>query len=270
MRIKKLLLVAFMVVAFAATSWATEITVKGSTTVLPIMQKAVEAYMKANPSITLSVSGGGSGNGIKAIIDGTTDICMASRFMKDKEVKLAMEKGVYPVPFAVAIDALVPVVHPSNAVSDLTIEQLRDIYMGKITNWKDLGGDDKAIVVISRDTSSGTYETWEGKIMHKERVFAGALLQASNGAVAQAVAKNKYAIGYIGYGYLDSNLKALKVNSIEGNPDTAASGKYPVSRFLYIFTNGWPEGDLASFVMYMLSPKYGQVHAKDAGYVPLY
>lgn len=270
MRIKNLLLVAIMVVAFAANAMATDITVKGSTTVLPIMQKAVEAYMKAHLEIALSVSGGGSGNGIKAIIDGTTDICMASRFMKDKEVKLAMEKGVYPVPFAVAIDALVPVVNPDNHVADLSIEQLRDIYMGKITNWKTVGGADKQIVVISRDTSSGTYETWEGKIMKKERVFPGALLQASNGSVAQAVSKNKYAIGYVGYGYLDATLKALSVNGIEGNPDTAASGKYPVSRFLYIFTKGWPEGDVAAFVMYMLAPQYGQKHAKDAGFVPLY
>jgi phosphate transport system substrate-binding protein len=270
MRIKNLLLAAFMVVAFSASAWAAQIGVSGSTTVLPIMQKAVEAYMKAHPETTLSVSGGGSGNGIKAIIDGTTDLCMASRFMKDKEVALAMEKGVYPVPFAIAIDALVPVVHPENPVGDLTIEQLRDIYTGKIANWKDLGGDDKQIVVISRDTSSGTYETWEEKIMNKERVFAGALLQASNGAVAQAVSKNKYAIGYVGYGYLDSSLKALKVNGIEGNPETASSGKYPVARFLYVFTKGWPEGELASFVMYLLHPKYGQVHAKDAGYVPLY
>lgn len=270
MRIKSVFLAAVMVLALSLTAQAAGMTVKGSTTVLPIMQKAVEAYMKANPGITISVSGGGSGNGIKAIIDGSTDIAMASRFMKDKEVALAMERGVYPVPFAVGIDALVPIVHPSNSVSALTSAQLKDIYMGKVTNWKEVGGPDKQIVVISRDTSSGTYETWEGKIMKKERVFAGALLQASNGAVVQAVSKNKYAIGYIGYGYLDSSTKALSVDGVEGNPDTAASGKYPISRFLYIFTNGWPKGDLAKFVMYLIHPKYGQVHAKEAGYVPLY
>ncbi|BBD09927.1 PstS family phosphate ABC transporter substrate-binding protein [Desulfovibrio ferrophilus] len=270
MRIKSIILAALMVMAFSMTASATSMTVKGSTTVLPIMQKAVEAYMKANPGISISVSGGGSGNGIKAIIDGSTDIAMASRFMKDKEVKLAMEKGVYPVPFAVGIDALVPVVHPSNTVAGLTRAQLKDIYQGKITNWKDLGGIDKKIVVISRDTSSGTYETWEGKIMKKERVFAGALLQASNGAVVQAVSKNKYAIGYIGYGYLDKSTKALTVDGIEGNPETASSGKYPVSRFLYVFTKGWPKGETAKFIMYLLHPKYGQAHAKAAGYVPLY
>jgi len=270
MKFKSLFLAALMVMAFSMTASAASITVKGSTTVLPIMQKAVEAYMKANPDVTISVSGGGSGNGIKAIIDGSTDIAMASRFMKDKEVSQAVEKGVYPVPFAVGIDALVPIVHPSNGVKELSRDQLKEIYMGKITNWKEVGGDDKTIVVISRDTSSGTYETWEEKVMHKERVFAGALLQASNGAVVQAVSKNKYAIGYIGYGYLDNSTKALVVDGIEGNPETAASGKYPISRFLYVFTNNWPSGDLAKFIMYLINPKQGQVHAKEAGYVPLY
>lgn len=270
MRIKNLVLTAIMVVSMVSGAFAADLSVKGSTTVLPIMQKAVEAYQKANPSTAISVSGGGSGNGIKAIIDGTTDIAMASRFMKDKEVKLAMEKSVYPVPFAVGIDALVPVVHPTNPVQNITRAELKAIYKGEIKNWKEVGGPDKRIVVISRDTSSGTYETWEGKIMNKERVFAGALLQASNGAVVQAVSKNKYAIGYIGYGYLDSSTKALTVDGIEGNPETASSGKYPVARYLYIFTNGWPTGETAKFVMYLLNPRQGQAHVKAAGYVPLY
>jgi phosphate transport system substrate-binding protein len=106
--------------------------------------------------------------------------------------------------------------------------------------------------------------------MNKERVYAGALLQASNGAVVQAVSKNKYAIGYIGYGYLDSSTKAVTVDGIEGNPETASSGEYPISRYLYIFTKGWPKGETAKFVMYLVNPRQGQKHVKDAGYVPLY
>lgn len=117
--------------------------------------------MKANPDITVSVSGGGSGNGIKALIDGTANIANSSRFIKQEEVKMAVEKGRYPVPFGVAIDAIIPVVHPSNTIADLTIEQLHDIYAGKIKNWKELGGQDRPIAVVSRDTSSGTYEVWE-------------------------------------------------------------------------------------------------------------
>ena len=126
--------------------------------------------MKMNPDVKISLSGGGSSNGIKALIDGSTDIANASRFIKDKEVKKAVENGVYPVPYAVAYDSIIPVVHPSNSLTDITTAQLKDIYMGKIKNFKEIGGSDRPIVICSRDTSSGTFETWEGKVMNKEKV----------------------------------------------------------------------------------------------------
>jgi phosphate transport system substrate-binding protein len=154
-----------LVTLLANGAWAGNVRIDGSTTVLPIAQKVAEAYMKEHPEVSISVSGGGSGNGIKAIIDGTTDIADSSRFIKDDEVKQAVEKGSYPVPFAVAYDCIVPVVHPGNAVGNLTLEQLKGIYEGKITNWKEVGGPDLKIVVISRDTSSGTYEVWEDKVL---------------------------------------------------------------------------------------------------------
>src|SRR5210317_81685 len=135
--------------------------------------------MKAHPDVNISLSGGGSSNGIKAIIDGSTDIANASRFIKSKEVALANEKGVYPVPFAVAYDSIIPVVHPSNNLDAITLAQLKDIYMGKISNFKAIGGPDLKIVICSRDTSSGTYETWEGKVMKKERVTPRAQVMAS-------------------------------------------------------------------------------------------
>ena len=261
-------------VLFACVSinqaWAGSININGSTTVLPIAQKVAEAYMKEFPDVSISVSGGGSGNGIKALIDGTTDIADSSRFIKEKEVKEAVEKGRYPVPFAVAYDCIIPVVHPGNPVKNITLDQLKGIYMGEIKNWKELGGKDKKIVVISRDTSSGTYEVWEEKVMKKERVFPAALLQASNGAVAQAVSKNENAIGYVGVGYLNKDLKGLTVNGIEGNPETTLNGKYPISRALYMFTPGWPQGDVLKFINYVLNPKKGQPYVKDAGFVPLY
>lgn len=266
MRIKHLLLTAALVLTMVSSSFAASLSVKGSTTVLPIMQRAVEAYQKANPGMSISVSGGGSGNGIKAIIDGTTDVAMASRFMKGKEVKLAMEKGVYPVPFAVGIDALVPVVHPSNPVSNLTRAQLKAIYKGEVKNWKDVGGPDRKIVVISRDTSSGTYETWEGKIMNKERVYAGALLQASNGAVAQAVSKNKLAIGYVGLAYVNDELHGLTVDGVEANVKTALNGDYPISRGLNCYTPGQPTGDAKGLLDFMLSPA-GQDLAESTGFI---
>ena len=271
MKSKWVLALALVVLAAVCNgAWAGSININGSTTVLPIAQKVAEAYMKEHPDVSISVSGGGSGNGIKALIDGTTDVATSSRFIKDKEAQAAIAKGRYPVPFAVAYDCIVPVVHPSNPLQDITIEQLRDIYMGKVKNWKEIGGPDSGIVVISRDTSSGTYEVWEEKVMNKERVYAGALLQASSGAVAQAVAKNKNAIGYVGFGYLNNELKGLSVNGVVGNEQTTLSGQYPISRALFMFTQGWPQGDILNFINYMLNPKTGQTYVKEAGFVPLY
>jgi phosphate transport system substrate-binding protein len=268
MRIKSILMTAVIMVFFAASGSAANIDVNGSTTVLPIMQKAVEAYMSKHPEIEFTVSGTGSGNGIKAMIDGTTDIAMASRFIKDKEVKAAFEKGVYPVPFVVGIDALVPVVHPSNPVENLSLDQMKKIYMGEIKNWEDVGGPDKRIVVISRDTSSGTYETWSKIVLNKERVFPGALLQASNGAVVQAVSKNPNAIGYIGYGYLNGDVKQIAADGVMGGPDTLA--KYPISRDLYVFTDGWPKGETKGFIMWLQNPHKGQKYVDEAGYMRLW
>jgi phosphate transport system substrate-binding protein len=256
--------------AFSGPTMAGEnIVIKGSTTVLPIGQKAAEIFMKAHPDVNISVSGGGSGNGVKAIIDGSCDVAMASRFVKGKEIVLACEKQVHLVPHRVAVDCIVPVVHPGNPLQDITLEMLKSIYTGKVTNWKALGGDDKPIVVISRDTSSGTYEVWHKKVLEKERVMPGALLQASNGAVAQAVAKNPYAIGYVGIGYLNKDLKGLKVNSVEASAASAMDGSYPISRALFMFTNGWPKGVVMSFLNYILSPE-GQKMVEEEGFVPLY
>jgi len=254
----------------AAMAWAGNLVIKGSTTVLPITQKIAEAYMKEHPDVKISISGGGSGEGIKALIDKSTDIADSSRFIKEKEVKLAVENGQYPVPFAVAYDCIIPVVHPSNTMKNITLDQLKEMYMGNIKNWKEIGGPDSPVVVISRDTSSGTYEVWQERVLKEERVFPGALLQASNGAVVQAVSKNKNAIGYIGLGYLDKSTKALSINGIEGSAETTLNGTYPVSRALYMFTAGWPSGDILNFINYVLNPKKGQIMIGEIGFVPLY
>ncbi|RZB30013.1 MAG: phosphate transport system substrate-binding protein [Desulfobacteraceae bacterium Eth-SRB1] len=272
MKLRTLLIsVIALTVCFTANLvFAGNIVIKGSTTVLPIAQKVAEIYMKDNPDVKISISGGGSGNGIKALIDGSTDIADSSRFIKTKEVKLAVENGRYPVPFAVAYDCIVPVVHPGNNITNLTMAQLKDIYMGKIRNWKKIGGPDRPVVVISRDTSSGTYEVWYKKVMKKERVFPRALLQASNGAIVQAVANNKNAIGYIGLGYMTGSIKALRVNNLEGSAETTLNGTYPISRPLYMFTQGWPKGDTLNFINFIVHPEKGQKYVSEAGYVPLY
>jgi len=250
------------------TAGADTLKIEGSTTVLPIAQKAAEAFMKANPGVNVSVSGGGSGNGIKAIVDGTIDVATSSRFIKDKEIANAVKNNIYPVPFAVAYDCIVPVVHPSNPVNDLTIDQLKGIYEGKIRNWKEVGGDDLQIVVISRDTSSGTYEIWEEKVLQGSRVSPAAMLQASSGAVVQAVSKNRYAIAYVGLSYLNKDVKATKVNGVEASLETAAA--FPVSRPLFMFTKGWPTGTTLQFMNFLLHPRKGQQIVSEAGYIPLY
>jgi phosphate transport system substrate-binding protein len=266
----KALLIVLALVLTAGNGSAGTIKINGSTTVLPITQKAAEAYMAENPGVNVSVSGGGSGNGIKAIIDGTTDIAMSSRFIKQNEVGMAVEKGRYPVPFAVAYDCIVPVVHSSNPVKDLSLDQLKAIYTGAVRNWKDLGGENREIVIVSRDTSSGTYEVWDELVLKKERVTPRALLQASNGAVVQAVSKNPNALGYVGFGYLNPSLRALTVNGVEGNPENAKTGRYPVSRALFMFTPGWPEGQPAGFLRFLMDPEKGQKLVLEAGFVPLY
>jgi phosphate transport system substrate-binding protein len=264
------LVLALAGIMVATSALAGNIVVKGSTTVLPIAQKVAEAYMKENPDTSISISGGGSGNGIKAIIDGTTDVADSSRFIKNKEVALAVQNGVYPVPFAVAYDCIVPIVHPSNPVTNLTLDQLKAIYKGEIKNWKEVGGPNLQIVVVSRDTSSGTYEVWEEKVMKKERVYPGALLQASNGAVAQAVAKNKNAVGYIGLGYVNNAVKTLSANGVKGSAETTLNGTFTVSRPLYMFTKKWPTGDIAKFINYVMHPDKGQKMVGKIGFVPLY
>uniref|UniRef100_A0A7C4AIE3 Phosphate-binding protein n=1 Tax=Fundidesulfovibrio putealis TaxID=270496 RepID=A0A7C4AIE3_9BACT len=247
----------------------TNIRVDGSTTVLPAMQKIVEAYMKANPGVNITVSGGGSGNGIKAIIDGTTNVAMSSREMKDKELQAAKEKGRAVKPMVIAMDALAPIVNPGNPVAGLTSEQLQGIYSGKIKNWKDVGGEDKEIVVISRDTSSGTYEAWQELIMKDQKVTPAALLQASSGAVLQVVGKNKAAIAYDGYAYVNNTVKALKVNGIAGSEKTVADKTYPVSRPLFIIVPESATPEVKQFVDFIMDPAKGQKIIGEVGYFPV-
>lgn len=245
------------------------IVITGSTTVLPVMQKVGEEFMALHPDIVLSISGGGSGNGIKALNDGLCDIAMSSRDLKDGERHLAARRGLSLVRTTIALDALAPVVHPDNRIDGLSDAQLRDIYAGRITNWKEVGGEDAPIVVISRDSSSGTFETWAELMMRKERVMPGALLQPSNGAVAQAVADNRNAIGYIGFGYLNRKLKALRVNGKTLTTQTATDGTWPIARELYLFTNGEPAGDTKRLIAFLLDPQKGQKAVAAVGYIPL-
>ena len=265
---KQVLLASLCLLLSAGAAFAENIVIKGSTTVLPIAQAALEAYMKVHPGVNISLSGGGSGDGIKALIDKSTDIATSSREMKAKEMELAKSRGVNPVAHTVAIDALTPIVHPRNRISGLTIDQLSQIYQGKIKNWKEVGGDDLQIVVVSRDSSSGTFESWAQLVLNNAKVTPRAQLQASSGAVVQAVSKNRYAISYVGIGYLNQSVKSLTVNGVQASAKTALSKEYPIARPLYMVTNGQPTGDAARFIKFVLSPA-GQKLVVREGFVPV-
>ncbi len=260
---QQMILALAFLMAGAGTLFAETIVIKGSTTVLPIAQAALEAYMKANPGAKISLSGGGSGEGIKALIDKSTDIATSSREIKESEIALAKSKGVNPTAAVVAIDAIVPIVNPKNRVRDLTIDQLSQIYQGKITNWKEVGGDDLQIVVISRDSSSGTFESWNELVLNRAKVTPRAQLQASNGAIVQTVSKNRYALGYIGLGYLDKTVKALTVGGVPASATTAIAKTYPISRPLYMYTNGEPQGETAKFIAFVLGSEGQKIVARE-------
>jgi phosphate transport system substrate-binding protein len=247
-----------------------KIVVDGSTTVGPIAKAFAEYYMAEHKGVTITVSESGSGIGAKSLINGTCDVADMSRFMKDTEFKAAVEAAVFPVAHVVAMDGIAVIVHPSNPVKNLTIEQARDIYMGRIANWKDVGGPDKPIVVISRDTNSGTYETFEELVMSKQKMAKEVEYVGSNGAIRQRVQSTPAAIGYVGLGFADRTVKTLSINGIQPSQATVVSGVYPIARPLYMFTNGYPKlgSPLHAFVTLHLTPK-GQEIIETIGFVPV-
>jgi phosphate transport system substrate-binding protein len=267
--VKKIIFgVALVIFTGSLAIAADSIVIKGSTTVLPISQSALEAFTKVNKGAQISLSGGGSGEGIKALIDKSADIGNSSREIKKEEITLAESKGVKPLAHVVAHDALIPVVHPKNRVKGLSTDQLSQIYQGKITNWKEVGGEDLKIVVISRDSSSGTFESWDHFVMKKAKVTPKAQMLASSGAIYTAVSKNRYAIGYLGMGYVKKDVKALEVDGVAATPESALSKQYPFSRELYMYTNGEPTGETAKFIAFLKSPEGQKIVAKE-GFVPL-
>ena len=247
-----------------------KIIIDGSTTVGPIAKAFAEYFMSKHPNVNVTVSESGSGNGAKSLINGACDVADMSRFMKLKEYSAAVDKGVTPVAHVVAMDGLAIIVHPSNPVGKLTIKQVKDIYMGKITNWKEIGGPDVAIIIISRDTNSGTYETFEKLVMNKEKIIDRAEYVGSNGAVRSRVQSTPAAVGYVGLGFLDKTVKGLKVNGIYPTLKTIATGTYPIARPLFMFTNGYPRmgSHVYRFVTFYLTEE-GQKIVERIGFVPV-
>ncbi|MEA3254452.1 MAG: phosphate ABC transporter substrate-binding protein [Candidatus Altiarchaeota archaeon] len=242
------------------------LSIAGSTTVQPIAAKAAEEFMKKNPGVIVSVQGGGSGTGVKMVAEGSADIGDASRELKETE------KTKYPdlKPYAIAGDGIAVVAHPANSVSGLTKQQVQDIFSGKITNFKGVGGPDKEIMVVIREEGSGTRATFEELVMNKGKTAnAGdALQKPSNGAAKAAIAGNENAIGYIGLGYVDETVKDLKIDGVTPSTATIKSGAYPISRKLYMITNGEASGLKKRFIDFVLSDE-GQEIVEEEGFIKI-
>lgn len=243
-------------------------------------QAWAEKYMEENPEEFVAVTGGGSGTGLSSLISGTCDIAMSSRNIKEKEIALAKQKGINPYEIKVGLDGLAVVVNPKNPVNKLTLEQLAGIFSGKITNWKELGGPDSKIAVLSREVNSGTHVYFKEHVLRKndpssrEEFAPGALMLPSSQAIADEVAGNTQAIGYYGMGYISpkqqpvSIAKDGKLDFVAPAIENVLSGKYPISRPLFLYTNGEPRGTVKKFVDFALCAE-GQEVVLKTDFVPV-
>lgn len=257
------------------------IQIKGSDTMVNLGQAWAEEYMRQHPELSIAITGGGSGTGIAALINGTTDIAQSSRDMKAEE-KEAVRKatGKEVKEFKVGMDALAVIAHPQNPVSELSIDQLSGIFTGKITNWKELGGSDEALLVLSRERNSGTHVYFLEHVVRKgnakgpEEFGSNVLMMPSSQAIAQEVSRSRAAIGYMGLGYVGKKHKPLLIKKGPNDPavgpniETAQNGTYPISRPLYIYTAGEPEGEVKAFIDFAMSAE-GQEIVKVMDFVPL-
>jgi len=249
---------------------ADTLQLEGSTTVGPIADAFAEYFKSIYPDLQITVKKTGSGDGAAALVDNRCDIANMSRFMKEKEFKDAVAKNIFPVAHVVAMDGVCVIVHPSNPVKALTTEHVRNIYMGKIRNWRELGGPNMPIVPISRDTSSGTYETFHGLVMAKKQMAANVEYVNANPQAHARVRNTQGAIGYVGLGFVDSNVKALEIDKVKPSRKTIAGGTYPVSRPLYMFTAGYPKlGTMTHRFVTFYYTEQGQELVEAKGFVPL-
>jgi phosphate transport system substrate-binding protein len=273
----KIAMAALALTAGAAstrTAWAGTVTVKGSDTMVVLGQRWAEEYMKKHPTTTIQVTGGGSGTGISALINGTTDVCEASRSMKDAEKKqLADKAGAPPLETVVAKDGLSVYVNDTNPLTELTMAQLKAIFTGKVDNWKAVGGPDAKIIPYSRENSSGTYVFFKEHVLENADYTPRAQAMPGTAAVVNAVVKEKNGIGYGGAAYA-KGIKVLKIKkddksvAIEPDDKTIKSGTYPLSRPLFFYTKTGPSADIKAFVDWVLSAE-GQGIVTKVGYFPI-
>ncbi len=253
------------------------VVVKGSDTMVNLSAAWAEAFMKDHPETMVSVTGGGSGVGIAALLAGSADVCNSSRDLQPKEKKQGADNGVNCVETNVALDGIAIVVNPANPLTEISSEQLMKIYTGKASNWKDINGQDAKILILSRETSSGTYVFFQEHVLQKQDYSPAVRLMPATSAIIEAVASDKTAIGYVGLGYAASakdRVKLLPVkadaagSAIQPTEESVRSGKYWISRPLHCYTNGKPKGAVKAFLDFCLSPA-GQNIVREQGYVPL-
>ncbi len=253
---------------------------KGSDTIVNLALAWAEQYQSDYPNIRLTVTGGGSGTGIAALVNGTVDIANASRQIKQKEIDLAAEQGIVPVEHIIARDAMAVIVNPENPVTELTLKQISDIYSGVYTNWSEVGGDDRPIVRLSRETNSGTHVYFLETVLRlgdkeSKTLFSTTtlLLPSSEGIIVE-VRQNPNAIGYDGLGYVPHDLKVIAIAPEEGDEyilpsvETVNSGTYPIARDLYMYTNGEPKGIVAEYLDWIMQG-VAQDIVKELGFVPI-
>jgi phosphate transport system substrate-binding protein len=270
---RKTFAITMLLATMAASAWAGQISMRGSDTMVRLGQRWAEEYMKLHPEVTIQVSGGGSGTGIAALLNGTVDVCQASRDMKAQEYTDAESKGIKPFRVAVALDGIAVFVNDANPVKELTLEQLRGIYTGSITNWKEVGGPAHIIILYGRENNSGTYAYFKEHVLKNEDYADVTQTLPGTAAVVNAVAHDQYGIGYGGIAW-DKGVVALGVKKDDKSPavvpniETVSGGTYPISRELYWFFNGAPTGDIKALLNWSLSPE-GQKLAETIDYVGL-
>ncbi|WGS64990.1 phosphate ABC transporter substrate-binding protein PstS family protein [Marinitoga aeolica] len=271
---KKVLLV-IVLMSIMVISFSAKLVIKGSNTIFPIAQLWIEELKKEKPDLEITLEGAGSSTGIAALFNGTTDIANASRFLKEKEIKKMNEEGKYFAPIVIAYDGIAIIVNPKLGINDISLETLKGIYTGKLRTWNQVSPNlpKKRIVIYSRNTASGTFETFEKKVLKEARMAPTVKMVESTQFEIDQVARNPYAIAYVGVGYVNNSVKVLKVEGVEPTKLNVLKATYPISRPLYMFidvSNGWPEtGIIKEYITFGLSKK-GQELAEKAGYIAAY
>lgn len=236
--------------------------IAGGTAHIPVMNEAAKRIMTQNPRIRISVAGGGTGIGVQKAGEGLVDIGNTGRALSAEEKE---RFGLVSFPFA--IDGVAPIVHPSNPVSGLSAEQIRDIFAGKVSNWKEVGGEDARINVYGREEASGTHDVFWKRLLNREDVVLTANIVQSNGAMKVAVSNDTNAIGYMSIGHMDQSVQPMKVDDVLPSQKTAIDGSYSVVRLLFMNTKGEPEGLLRAFIDYIYSEDGGEI-IRASGYIP--